>query len=479
MLRFWQKAVRNLKPSKALHFNSYQNLNYRFSQKPGSRAKNILFVSAGIIAIFMLILILPEIRPGESVSEGIVGIYTTSNLPPHVINLISMPLVTIDKSGNPQPGLADHWEVNQGASVYKFYLKDNLYWDDSTKVKSKEIKINIPDVAVEYPDDNTIVFKLADSFAPFPTLLASPILKNNTLVGIGKYKVDGVETTHGVLTKLTLQPNLQKDSKDPTLPVVNIRFYPDEKIARTAFMLGEVDSLFGISGGAELTNTSSVRERGLANYNKLTAVFFNTKDPILSDKNMRRALGVSTPDFTGEQMAKTSIPEWSWAYNSALKSTRGDLDGAKNYLSKVENGKDSQIILTTTPALAGVGEQIVQSWKLIGISAVLRVESGIPQNFQALLISESIPADPDQYSLWHSTQTQTNISQYSSARVDKNLEDGRKTADREKRRELYLDLQKVLQDDLPAVFLYFPKINVIYRTRIETNLNKILGWQTG
>ena len=52
-----------------------------------------------------------------------------------------------------------------------------------------------------------------------------------------------------------------------------------------------------------------------------------------------------------------------------------------------------------------------------------------------------IPKDPDQYSLWHSTQTSTNISHLKNARIDKLLEDGRTELDQEIRKKIYLDFR--------------------------------------
>ena len=100
-----------------------------------------------------------------------------------------------------------------------------------------------------------------------------------------------------------------------------------------------------------------------------------------------------------------------------------------------------------------------------------------PQNFQALLFSQNLPSDPDQYALWHSTQELTNLSKYASPRVDRDLEDGRKNNDMEQRKQRYLDFQKVLNDDTPATFLYFQKTDIVYRKRVEGNLNKILPLQ--
>jgi peptide/nickel transport system substrate-binding protein len=59
--------------------------------------------------------------------------------------------------------------------------------------------------------------------------------------------------------------------------------------------------------------------------------------------------------------------------------------------------------------------------------------------------------------LWHSSQIQiNNISKNKNVRIDKLLEDGRKTNDLEERKKIYADFQKYLLEDPPAAFLYFP-----------------------
>lgn len=422
---------------------------------------------AGIVWKFEL---LEFNRP--SVSQGLIGIYTLDSLPLYVTNLLSKSLVSLDKSLKPQPDLASGWQVNNNATVYTFKLKEGLVWNDGSSLKSSDIKFNLPETETSYPNSSTIEFKLADSFAPFPTFLTSPVFKENSLIGLGKYKLAQTKVSQGVAIKLVLRPK-----EDKSLPRITIRFYPDEKTARTAFELGEIDALIGGGEPETFKNQPLLAFKKLTTFNKLTAIFYNTKDNLLSDKNLRRALSFASPSMPFEERAKTPIPPVSWAYNHEAKNYLNNLEMAKTYLDKVSLNKEDQIILTTIPTLKNLGETIINVWKQIGIPSVLRIESGIPQNFQALLIQESIPFDPDQYLLWHSTQTKTNPSKYSSPRIDKDLEDGRKSADLEIRKEKYLDFQKVLVEDAPATFLYFPKLNIIYRSKIEENLNKILPLQ--
>ena len=78
------------------------------------------------------------------------------------------------------------------------------------------------------------------------------------------------------------------------------------------------------------------------------------------------------------------------------------------------------------------------------------------------MASQEIPADPDQYTLWHSTQS-TNITGYNSPKIDKLLEDGRKISDKEERKAIYLDFQRFLVEDTPAAFLFHPTVYTIIR----------------
>lgn len=455
---FQSNPLENKKPKKAFLIHGHKYLVYF-----------VFFVA--ILTFFWIFYF--KISSKIAVSEGIIGLYNSNNIPPIVANLISDSLVSLDQTGSPLPNLAVSWEASNEATIYKFKLRDNLYWNDGSKLKSSEIQFNLQDVEVSYPDEQTIQFKLADSFAPFPTLLTMPVFKNHSLVGVGKYKVIYKHTNHDIVTKLVLTPVTNSEN----LPEISIRFYPDEKTARIAFELGEVESLVGLVDDSELKDQPSVGLKRVTNFNRLIAIFYNTKDPILSDKNLRRALGLLTPNIEGEERAKSPVPPNSWAYNSQVRDLSNDQAAAKTYLSKVNAWKESNITLTTTPSLSNLANTVLQSWKQAGISGVLRVESGVPQNFQALLIAQPLPSDPDQYALWHSTQSITNFSKYSSPRVDKDLEDGRKTSDLEKRKEKYLDFQKIILDDSPATFLYFPKTNVLYRTRVTDILNKVLDLQ--
>jgi len=409
------------------------------------------------------------------IKQGIIGTHTEDDLPEMATRLLSTGLVIIDKSGFPQPDLAARWESTSEGKVYKVTLKDNLAWADGTAIKASDFSVPFKEnVQQKVLDDKTIEYTLPDSFAPFPTLLNRQVFKTGSWVGTGPYKITRMRKD-GIFVK-----ELIMDSDNKALPRVVMRFYPNEKTAKNALKLGEIQALMGVNEAGDLASERIYKLKYHTNYQQLVTVFFNTADPVLSDENLRAAMGYAAPSIANEAEAKTPISPNSWAFNGQVRDYLANPDGAQTAFKKVQNRdklKENQIVLTTTPALQSVGDQIITEWHKLGLNVVLRVESGVPQNFQALLITQNIPADPDQYALWHSTQAQTNISKVSSPRIDKDLEDGRKVQDIEVRKARYQDFQRVLLEQSPAVFMYFPKYNILYMKKVEAQLQELLNLQ--
>ena len=61
-----------------------------------------------------------------------------------------------------------------------------------------------------------------------------------------------------------------------------------------------------------------------------------------------------------------------------------------------------------------IREAISDNWESVGIKTAVQVFSIIPSEFQVFLTIYDIPKDPDQYTIWHSTQVARNISKYSN-----------------------------------------------------------------
>ena len=113
-----------------------------------------------------------------------------------------------------------------------------------------------------------------------------------------------------------------------------------------------------------------------------------------------------------------------------------------------------------------VAEIIQASLKDIGVQAEIRViewaallkEYIKKRNFEGVILAWGITPDPDQYDIWHSSKQgpdELNRIGYANPEVDELLEKGRSTCVEADRKKYYDQLQEVLAEDQPIVFLYF------------------------
>ena len=66
----------------------------------------------------------------------------------------------------------------------------------------------------------------------------------------------------------------------------------------------------------------------------------------------------------------------------------------------------------TSDSFLELAETIAKDWEnVLDVDVDVKIINSIEPDFQAILIAQEIPLDPDQQALWHSTQ-ETNISHY-------------------------------------------------------------------
>lgn len=424
--------------------------------------KNILLffiigVAAGISLFFLLKyssgFFLSKISFRNNEMIGVVGTYPSNILPDEILSEISYGLTKITKEGNTKNHASYSTKIKDNDKTYVLSLKENLQFSDGENLSSQFINYSFKDVKVERPNNSTIVFKLKEIYSPFLVTLSKPVLKDG-VVGLGNYKVKKIKQKGNFIESITLVSRSKPYSKR------TYRFYPTEEAVKTAFALGEINKIKGVSNlsikKTYFSTYTNVDINKSADYSKLTSVFFNNGDKVLSDKKIRSALSYAMPDtFIEGERAFSPFPSTSWVYEDSLR--RQDLEHAKALLksSSATGSGDLKITLKTTPKYTATAIKIAESWKKIGVKTYIEIVESVPDSFQAFLTDFNVPLDPDQYTLWHSNQ-KNNITNYKNLRIDKLLEDGRKTLDVSKRKSIYQDFQKYLIDDAPAAFLFYP-----------------------
>lgn len=81
-----------------------------------------------------------------------------------------------------------------------------------------------------------------------------------------------------------------------------------------------------------------------------------------------------------------------------------------------------------------------------------------PRNYEALLFGEVLGQIPDPFPFWHSSQREfgLNLADYKNQKADELLEAGRTELSPEVMSQKYEDLQEIIIEDAPALFLYNP-----------------------
>ena len=418
-----------------------------------------LFVGIIIVAFSKDTLLAAErLIVKQTVFIGVIGDYSTDNLPESILQEISYGLTAFDQNGKIAGGLASSWEATDSGKTFLFHLQDGATWHDGKKVTASDINYNIKGVTMEIVDPLTLRFSIPEKTAmPFLVVASRPVFRKG-LVGIGPYKVSSFIFKGGSFLSLTLTPkDLEKSTK-------HYKFYKTEAQALLAYKIGEVDRIENLATKpTDMTNWANTSTIDTPDYTQVVTLFFNLKNDRLKEKSFRQGLTYGIPDLLGER-AYSPIAKTSFAYTDAVKHYAYDEKQAKKLIDQTASGTASATLTinTFTPYL-DTAQKIADSWTALGIKTDVKIENTIPSDFQVLLTTQPIAKDPDQYPFWHSKQRQTDIIGYVNLKIDKLLEDGREELDQEARKKLYVDFQKRLVEDLPAVYLLYPKAYTIIR----------------
>ncbi|MCL5794975.1 MAG: ABC transporter substrate-binding protein [Patescibacteria group bacterium] len=318
-------------------------------------------------------------------------------------------LTRLDNSGNLQPDLAQSWEIKDDGKTYVFHLRELVGAQDIANTISAQKK-DWQDIAVEVIDSKTLEFKLNQPYSPLLNKLAEP------LFNYGPY-ILAKETK----TEARLKARQDYYIKQPYIQELALKFYADTEAYNRALAQKEVDGISQV-----------IEDNGRKGYNTYTltlpkwqVLFFNLNKEQLQDKIIRQRLA------KGEKLDK-------------------NLD-----LTLVTLDKDANI---------AKAQELKNAWKDLGVNlnivtrdALTLQKEIIPKrDYDILLYGIDYGYDPDPYPFWHSSQiseTGLNLSDFANIDADKILEEGRQTIDFNKRKELYANFQKILDEEVPAIFL--------------------------
>jgi ABC-type transport system substrate-binding protein len=309
---------------------------------------------------------------------------------------------------------------------------------------------------------------------------------NRKPIGTGPYKFDEWKSNQYI----RLRRNDDYWEGRPHIETVMVRVIPDMLSLRLLFESKEVD-FWGVEPHAIKSFLDNPRydifSRVTTSY---SYVGWNLKREMFQDAKVRRALAhaVNVPQMIeyilyGQGTQCTGIfPPQMWFANRSIKPYEYDPVKAKTLLAEAgwkpgpdgvlqKDGKKFEFTLITNhpnEIRKDIATLVQSDLKKIGIKvdvqlyewAVFIAQYINKQDFDACVLGWSLSLDYDQYQLWHSSQAageRLNFVSYKSKEVDRLLVLARSEFDEEKAKKYCHDLQRIIYEDQPYLFLDVPK----------------------
>ena len=327
---------------------------------------------------------------------------------------------------------------------------------------------------------------------------------NTEPIGSGPYMLKKIKRdASGVPEYYEFSSFSQYTLGQPYIKTLVIRYYPNEDRLIDAYLDGEIGALNSVSSkGLALIelNKKDVRvER--SSLPRIFGVFFNQNQaPVLANIEVRAALNAGLDkeiiirEILGGNGIAINSPIPPGAIYKVVREDDLDMEDGESRshqgraidildrngwtvneetgIWEKETKKGTQILsfsLSTSdvPELKQTVGVIAREWRKIGVDVNVKIfESGDlnqnvirPRKYDALFFGEIVGQELDLFAFWHSSQRNDpglNIALYTNITVDKLLEEARTVYDKELRNEKYLEFEKVLTNDIPAVFVYSP-----------------------
>ena len=383
----------------------------------------------------------------------------------------------------------------------------------------------------------TLVLHLKRPFAPLIVVVLAPqgfpilpahllaqlpnfnqIAFDSAPIGSGPFVV--TKSTRG--DRVTMRANPYYYRGKPKIERLVVRFVPDPNTAMNLLRTHEAGGFFSdvdYGGYPLLRAIPGVRVTRLP-MNAVGALIFNTQDPVTRDPRVRRALAaaldiptmmektyrgaVSTRDagrglFIGAY-DRTAYPDVRYdpAQARALLGGAGwklGPDGVRR-----RDGRPLEVLLiiqAATPGDALIGNAITQYEKAVGALVTLKAynvtqfvapaDQGGPVyggKFQLALypfVNGDDPDTTDQFSCATVPPHGYNKSRLCDLRVDALLARGQRTYDAAQRKAIYVQLQRILHEQLPIALLYQrPELDAFTgRLRNQTPSLSTIWWNAG
>ena len=464
------------------------------------------------------------VRRLESDIVGVNPVLEKSKYDRYVDIYLFNPLVNLDSNLRPSPGLAEKWEISPDGKQYTFHLAPNARFSDGTPVVAGDVlftlkKIIDPEseaaqVAPGFQSADIANSKIIDAHTiviAFKEADASQMIHFNDLLTLpehvyskGNFKNDYLNTAVGsgpyrLVRRLAGKEVLLERREDywGTKPYL-------KNITSTETMIGS-DVWLMESKRPELQRMIDFPRFYTLNYNYIA---WNERDPLFSDKRVRRALGMCLDvgsiinnlyHGTARAVSGPFTPD-QFGFNPNVPVLPFDPLQAKRLLNDAgwfdtngdgildKNGKPLKFdfaIFSGSVAALPVAQLFQEELKKIGVELnivqldpALLIQRIIAGNYQSAYLAWDLDPDPNPFAQFHSSQIPPkgqNFVYYINPAVDKLIEQAGRELDFNKRVAMFQQLHEILAADQPYTWVIQVSVKWAINKRVK-NVKESRGW---
>jgi peptide/nickel transport system substrate-binding protein len=401
-------------------------------------------------------------------------------------------LVKIDAHGKLVPWLAERWHTSDNRN-YTFFLKKGVRFHNGRELKAADVKFVIeramnPETKHPYPqyyaaigdiivkDDYTITFSLKSASANFLLNLARqgsviyPREAVETLksapVGTGPFTLG--EWVRGDRIVLKRNPDYHVKGL-PKLDQVTFRFIPDPNAALAALKAGDIDaSLFGLGPEhvADLKKDPRFEVIVGETTNDVIMAMNNSRKPF-TDVRVRRALtyGINKPEivklamFGMGRVIGSNVDPLNPYFIDLANAMPYDPERAKKLLAEAGYPNGFDTVLKVAPQYyytVRSGEVIADQLAKVGVRVKIeQIEWGQwlsrvwkEADYDLTIIGHAEAWDIANYA------NPKYYFRYDDPKFQELFKKSEVTLDDKTRRQQYAQMQKMLVEDAPVVFLF-------------------------
>jgi peptide/nickel transport system substrate-binding protein len=404
-----------------------------------------------------------------------------------------------------EPALATRWEYTKPTEIV-WTLRENVTFHDGTPFSAEDAKWNVDrmiDPATANPfgiwyeaieksevvNSTTLRTTLKQPDPVLPGKFAATVVSGfapggsnpanlaTQPIGTGPYKL----AEYIQNDRVTLQRNGTYWDKDVAyIDTFNVKFLPQEDTRIAALRAGQMDfSILSADGAKRLAGAQNLKFiKGV--HGVFTVFKLNQRFEPFKDVRVRRAMDLATDKQEiidkalggSGVMTGPIVAGWEdYGIPPAQLGYKVDIDAAKKLMADAGFANGFEVTGVTLPegqasnfypTMATAAEQ----WKKIGINVKLEplelgawLDKNNKLDYDLIVSNRGFRGDPIDLLYPHYHRKGNDNPGYVNADVEKWIEQAQVEPDRVKRRDLYLQIQKQVLQDVPWIYLWAPVEN--------------------